>query len=386
NYVRCTMSCRDEGDVWPFKQVDGKYDLEEWNEEFWDRFEVFLQLTSNRDIVVQIEVWATFDYYRDIWDRNPFNPKNNRNYNAKNSGLPTKVNSHPLQLENNFFWSIPAERNQENVLKYERRFVEKILSHSLKYGNVLYCMDNETAVTPEWGKYWAKLIRDKAKEEGVSVETTEMWDPWNLNDPKHRNTFDHPESYSFVDISQNNHQKGQAHWDNAQHQRERIKDNPRPLNNVKIYGSDEYGHFGNDRDGIERFWRNIFGGLASARFHRPPSGLGLDEKAQASLKSMRGLLDRIDPIGCEPHNDLLLDREENEAYCFAHPGVEYAVYFPKEGTVRLALPDSSDKWRIEWVNILSSEWKPAEQIETGEPVVLTSPGNHWAVVIAKGGP
>ena len=62
----------------------------------------FLKWTEERDIIVQIEVWATFDFYRDIWDRNPFNPKNNKTYTAKSSGLPTKVNSHPLQLENNF--------------------------------------------------------------------------------------------------------------------------------------------------------------------------------------------------------------------------------------------------------------------------------------------
>ncbi|MCB9770281.1 MAG: hypothetical protein H6752_18950 [Candidatus Omnitrophica bacterium] len=385
NYVRCTMSCRDEGNVWPFREVDGSYDLDQWNEEFWNRFEKFLRLTSERDIIAQIEVWATFDYYRDNWDRNPFNPKNNRNYSAEESGLPTVVNSHPLQLENNFFWSVPSERNQENVLKYQRRFVEKLLSYSLQYGNVLYCMDNETAVTPEWGKYWAIFIQEKAEEAGVHVETTEMWDPWDLNDPKHRNTFDHPEIYSFVDISQNNHQKGQAHWDNAQKQRERIKNHPRPLNNVKIYGSDAY-NFGNDRDGIERFWRNILGGLASARFHRPPSGLGLGEKAQSNLRSMRGVLDRIDPFHCEPHDDLLKDREENEAYCFANPGVEYVVYFPKEGMVNLKVPNQIAKWDLEWVNILTSEWKASDPMESSDQIELSSPGNHWAVVIRRGSP
>ncbi len=383
NYVRCTMSARDEGNVWPFKEVDGKYDLAQWNDEYWERFNTFLELTSERDIILQIEVWATFDHYRDIWDRNPFNPKNNRSYNAKNSNLPTKVNSHPLQLENNFFWSVPSERNQENVLKYQTKFVEKLLSHSLPRGNVLYCMDNETAVTPEWGKYWATLIREKAKKAGVHVETTEMWDPWNLDDPKHRNTFDHTETYSFVDISQNNHQKGQRHWDNAQKQRERIKDNPRPLNNVKIYGSDEYGHFGNDRDGIERFWRNILGGLASARFHRPPGGIGLNEKAQANVRSMRSLLDRIDPFHCEPHNNLLENREDNEAYCFAQPGSEYAIYFPKKGEVGLRLPGGTAIWTVEWLDILNSKWAQAETVKGSDSIILSCPGNHRAVLVTK---
>ena len=34
NYVRCTMSCRDDGNVWPFEKVGDKYDLDKWNYEY----------------------------------------------------------------------------------------------------------------------------------------------------------------------------------------------------------------------------------------------------------------------------------------------------------------------------------------------------------------
>ena len=51
----------------------------------------------------------------------------------------------------------------------ERRFVEKLLAHSLKYDHVLYCMDNETSVTPKWGAYWSTLIRTKAAEAGKEI-------------------------------------------------------------------------------------------------------------------------------------------------------------------------------------------------------------------------
>ena len=94
--------------------------------------------------------------------------------------------------------------------------MDKLLSETLQYGHVLYCMDNETAVTPAWGEYWATYIQKQAATAGQTVETTEMWDPWDLSDEKHKATFDHPETYSFCDISQNNHQKRQRHWDNAQ--------------------------------------------------------------------------------------------------------------------------------------------------------------------------
>ena len=255
-----------------------------------------------------------------------------------------------------------------------------MLSYSLQYGNVLYCMDNETSVTPEWGYYWSDYIRTKAKEAGVKVYTTEMWDNWNLSNKQHDPSFNHPEIYSFLDVSQNNHQKGQQHWVNAQKQRKRIASKVRPLNNVKIYGADS-GRFGNDRDAQERFWRNILGGLASARFHRPDSGLGLGEKAQVNIKSMRMLTNKMDIFQCQPHNDLLSEREANEAYCIANPSKEYAIYFPNGGDVKLNI-GTPRKVTIQWLNILQSTWKEPIVSEGEGMITLQCPDEeYWAVLI-----
>ncbi|GAG30029.1 unnamed protein product, partial [marine sediment metagenome] len=68
NYVRCTMSVR-KGDnpIYPIREQpyvrldNGKYDLDQWDGEFWRRFQVFLEQCKQRDIVAQIELWATHD-------------------------------------------------------------------------------------------------------------------------------------------------------------------------------------------------------------------------------------------------------------------------------------------------------------------------------------
>lgn len=381
NYVRNTMSSRDAGNVWPFAEAGGKYDLERWNDEYWRRFETLLAETGRRDIIVQIEVWATFDYYRENWDQNPFNPKNNLNYTPEESGLPLEVATHPTRTENDFFRSVPEAKNLAVVLKYQQRFVEKILEHSLEYHHVLYCMDNETSVTPQWGVYWAAFIREKAAEAGVRVETTEMWDPWDLAHPMHDATFGHPEIYSFVDISQNNHQKGQTHSDNALKRRESLRDRPRPLTNVKIYGADG-GRFGDTRDGIERFWRNIFGGHAATRFHRPPSGIGLTERAQRMIRSAREVTDAFNLFATEPRNDLLGEREENEAYCLAEPGKQYAVYFPNGGEVTLNFSDARGALTLRWYDIDGGRWLAEEKVEAERAIALKTPGaGQWAAVI-----
>ena len=53
-----------------------------------------------------------------------------------------------------------------------------------------------------------------------------------------------------------------------------------PLNTVKTYGNQRHGSV---EDGQERFWRSAFLGVASVRFHRPNSGLGISELAQQHI-------------------------------------------------------------------------------------------------------
>lgn len=381
NYVRCTMSSRDPGNVWAFAKEGDLYDLTRFNDEYWRRFGTFLTETERRGIIVQIEVWATFDFYRDNWDVNPFNPRNNVNYTAGETGLPPEVKTHPTRTENNFFWSVPAERNQETVLEYQRRFVDKLLAHSLDHGNALYCMDNETSVTPEWGAYWANYIRDAAEAAGRKVHTTEMWDPWDLDHPMHRATWQHPEIYTFVDVSQNNHQKGQAHYDNGLRLRRRITDPVRPVNNVKTYGADG-GRFGDTRDGIERFWRSIFAGMASVRFHRPNSGIGLSERAQRMIRSARDVTDALEITRCEARPDLLSGHGENAAFCLAEPARQYAVYFPRGGTAKLDISGIDGGAELRWYDIDEGGWRPGAELQGDRDAELRTPGDgQWAAVI-----
>ncbi len=386
NYIRNTMSSRDEGNIWPFHRLpDGKYDLERLSEEHFRRFEELLRLTAERDIIVQIEVWDRFDFAREQWLANPYRPANNVNYTPESSGLRDEYPRHPGSNDNPFFRSIPAHDNNQTLLKYQHAQVDRMLAISLPYPNVLYCMDNETSATAEWGAYWSDYIRRKAAEAGVEVHTTEMWDNWNIKDATHRRTLDHPETYSFIDISQNNHNKGQRHWDNLQWVLQYVAKKPRPVNHVKIYGADS-GQFGSDRDGVERFWRGLIGGAASIRFHRPPSGQGLNERAQTHLRSARMLLEQFDILHALPDAESrrLTDRDENEAYLSLIDGKQYAVYFPDGGEVRLNLGEkASGPFTLRWLDIANSRWQEAAA-PAGDTIELKAPGKgHWVALVRR---
>jgi hypothetical protein len=110
NFIRNTMSDRkDKGfEVYPFKkQENGIYDLNEWNEEYWTRFERLLIETAKRNIIVQIEIWDRFDYTdnrgRNRWKIHPYNPCNNVNYTYKHSGFAEHYLDHPGLNKQPFF-------------------------------------------------------------------------------------------------------------------------------------------------------------------------------------------------------------------------------------------------------------------------------------------
>ena len=80
----------------------------------------------------------------------------------------------------------------------------------------------------------------------------------------------------------------------------------------------------------------------------------------------------------EPHDELV----NNGAYCLAKPGVIYAVYLPKEGTVTIKL--EAGTYEASWFSAFTGEKIPLPQVKGP---VWTSPKTpgwlDWALLIRK---
>jgi hypothetical protein len=405
NYVRNTMASReitfDHNDLWPYKIVEQTddpliniYDLDQWNEEYWQRFNKMLEETQKREIIVEIELWERHDTYRTRdqagWLRHPYNPDNNINFTEEESGLPagewtrqrfnieTDIN-HP------FFNTVPKLQNNIVVLDYQKAFIDKLLSYTADYDHILYNMNNETQEHHYFGEFWARYLLDWAERRGKHIELTDMQDNHDVTEEPVKRVME-SDIYTFVDISQNNFQKGETHWDRIKYIREYLKESPRPITNVKVYGSDDapgrVEFWGDTDEAIQRFWRNIIGGCASARFHRPNWGIGLNVSAANNLKSMRMITDSMDFFNHVPANHLLDERSLNEANCMAIEGEEYMLYFPSDGSILLnAVPG---EYEVLWLNIMNSAWQDSYVIEL--PAMIQTPEDgHWAVLIRKEG-
>jgi hypothetical protein len=393
NYVRNTMSQREELELKPHKRLaNRKFDLRQWNPTYWNRFSDCLKWCSERNIIIQIEVWDRFDYSQEHWRNSPWRPANNVNYTSEQSGLANGYPAPAWRDRQPFFHTIPGMRRYEkkyNIMRqFQEKFVAKMLSYSLKYGNVLYCMNNETSTSEEWGQYWMKFIKDDAAEKGVEVYVTDMFDDvWKPQlSAKLRQAFNSPQIYPFIDISQvNSRTFNEAHWNNLMWIMNQARKNPRPLNNTKIYsaGKTSWGS-GTPKDGVERFWRNLIAGSASCRFHRPGGGIGLNDTAKACILTARKVEKLIRFWEIKPRMDLLSSREEDEAYLAARPGEQYVLCFTDGGSVGLNLNGHNGEFQLRWIDIRTGTWGDRVAIAGGRVVTVSAPNKGpWVAAIVR---
>ena len=435
NYIRNTLSSRsyepsdDENPLrfnelpYPFKMINGKYDLNQWNSLYWQKLETLLIEAKERDIIVQIEIWdrhiecCNSNNNNDGWYYSPWNPNNNINYEWSDSELLIEgwiPIYNPLHMA--------AAVNDPVLLPYQQIFVEKIIDTVIEgnYNNVLFQIDNESGIGDsdlEPDPYWAGYIRDYAASRGREVYVTTSrrfhvvtpylttnFQDW--NNPEIFNVILNP-VFNFLDISQNNGNPGEIQYDNLVWYRDKVIEygGQLPINHVKAYyfnwptgigWSDRTE--GNDAEAGSKMWRAVFGGAASFRFHRnsptlgtiSQNGLGLSELGQTHIRSMSMLRDKIHLFSMVPSNELLEQRGVDEAYCLAEAGKQVAVFFTGEGDHSIQLDVSSineEDLKFRWLDVDNSLWNPDPTTHQGPSVILTSPDSgHWVAVLERPDP
>ena len=96
--------------------------------------------------------------------------------------------------------------------------------------------------------------------------------------------------------------------------------------------------------------------------------------------------DELDIFTCEPHNDLLLHRSWNEAYCTADPGRAYALFFPDGGDLHLDVSACDDaQLEVTWLDVRSCEWHAPTEVAAEGRLHLATPceEGYWAVLVVK---
>lgn len=125
-----TLAPRPESVVTPWARLDeeggdpGKFDLERWNEAYFQRLRAFVRAAADRGIVVEVTSFSSV--YGDAqWDIHPMNPNNNVN----DTGAIDRRAVHTL--------------DNGPLLGHQKRVVRKIVRELNPFDNVFYEIQNE---------------------------------------------------------------------------------------------------------------------------------------------------------------------------------------------------------------------------------------------------
>jgi hypothetical protein len=327
------------------KNADGKYDLNHFNEPFWNRFHDFCSLCADKGIVLTVEMWSTYT----IWATSPFNPENNVNYAG-----PLDVGKAGREADGSFVNTVPELDNRPEILRYQEKFVEKILDCTWELGNVLYVCGNENRWPREWVEYWAEFVHEYGESKGVKLLYTNIpehiWyrgdDPgWHGTNPERIYFLFAPAmedilirpQYDFADMSQLPGDDEYPQFEMTRYEMivdcyERSKNNLKPITILKNYiGTEEDASVGDKRrEAIEYF----MAGGAMSGFHRPHAGNCPEKKwtncsdrmRQVYLRSLEAagnvatFTSNVEFVDTTRRNDLV-----SQGWCLANPGKHLPV-------------------------------------------------------------
>lgn len=379
NLVRNTLSQREPSpDDRPHLILpSGKYDLNQWNESYFERLDILLRLCQERSIVVGIEMWDKFDYRGDYWLPNAWRPANNVTYTLAESGLQDKYDitqrsktKFDLHDDNPFLRTLPSLDDNPLILKHQIAFFEKALSVTLKYPNVIYFVGNEWKESTEWAVFWAEKIHVEAAKLKKQVPVSLMlWSTAEVFDPEIEFMVNRNDLFAFLGFRVGNPTipLGEGQYVRVSEVRRRVSAaGPRPLVDVKIRtGNNSF--YKPVRQA--RLWRGLLAGWSALSHHRvhihpkngPTQDMGFTPAAQANLRAMRVFSDLVKPWECEPAPELISDRDRDEAYAMANPGLAYGVYFVLAGKVDLEVVPNTGGYRVTWINIKTGDSRQADQ-------------------------
>lgn len=337
-----------------------KFDLNEWNPEYFERLKQFVALAEELDVVVEVTFYSS-TYQDTYWERNPFNPGNN--INNLSSGLDRKKSN---TLENG------------NLTGFQKKLVEKIVTELNEFDNVFYEIQNEPwsdnpqkvmrtlrTLDPnpgqgDWFK-WAEKASDASLEwqremAAVVVKTEKNLPQKHLIAQNYTNfKYSLEEVDPNIDILNFHYAWPEAVWMNYGWNR--------PI------GFDESGFAGSsDTTYLRQAWQfilaggAIFNNLDYSFFVDEEDGTGVNNapgggstELRSQLVILRDFIESFDFIKMAPDFNVVQHAPGMEAQAISEPGKQYAIVFSGnlQEWVKLNLPKGN--YRYEFISAYNGQ-------------------------------
>lgn len=344
----------------PWQQREGRFDLEAWNTEYFDRLKAFTAEAEKLGIAVEVTLFCS-TYGAKQWSVSPFNPSNNSNATAVTD------------------WKLLHTLDNGNVLPSQEKFVRKIVRELNPYSNVIFEIQNEPwadrTVTGEpvnpyamnrwpntadcadeaslrWQERVAEWIR--AEESALPNRHLIAWNACNFRAPLRS-------ILKNADIINFHYAYPEAVWWNYEW-------------NLPI-SYDETGFLGTRDETYRRqAWRFMLsgGGLFDHLDYSFSVGKedGTDTQAKSpgggspalrrQFRILREWLESLPLLSMKPARELVRHAPGAEAVALAKPGEAYAVYLTGSGGAHILLDVPPGTYRAEWIrpedaSVLASE-------------------------------
>ena len=328
----------------PGKTKDGgpKYDLNRFNEAYFQRLRARVKAASDRGIYVAVMFFAGDNVeYRGgnpNWPLHPYHRDNNINgINGDPNGDGQGLECYQLE--------IPA------ITLLQEKYVKKVVDTLGDLDNVLWEVGNELPGSLEFAYHITRLVKEyesssKLKKHPVGIST--------FADAK-------PPMRAFVD--------GPADWITPDASSGDYMYDPPAADGKKVIVSDtdHLWGVGGDRDWV---WKTFTRGLNPIYM----DALDADatrERARRAMGHTRRFAERMNLAAMTPQNGLA-----STGYCLASPGKEYLIYQPKSGDA-FSVELKVGTYRYEWFN-------PAKGVAAGSGRITSAGGQQQVKPPFKG--
>ncbi len=313
----------------PGKAIDGKpkFDLERFNEAYFDRLRRRVVAASERGIYVSVMLFQGFSVEQkgtkgvdpkkgNSWDGHPYNLKNNIN------GINGDINS---DGEGNETHTLKIKE----VIKLQKVYVRKVIDTLNDLDNVLWEISNESHMgSTKWHYHMIRFIKEyeatKPKQHPVGMTSSPINNPPLFASPA-----------DWISPNGNNY-----------------LNNPPDTKGSKviIVDNDHINPWNSDPKWI---WKNFMRGnhfilmdhYKDFRIGSPDMPEPRHDPARIAMGLARTLSHQIDLISMIPHKDL-----SSTGYCLANPGLCYVAYQPEGEHKNFTLTLKTGRYSMEWIN------------------------------------
>ncbi len=362
-------------DIPGYKNGGNRFDLDQWDDAYFERLRNFMSLAAERDIIVEITPFSSI-YRDDYWEFSPLHPSNNIN---------------GIQVEDRkALQTFPA--SEQKMLSYQKSYVRKLVRELNQFDNFFFEIQNEPWADNEefvmdllpqdrsekkkWISYvhvatkasldWQQAMVDTIKEEESRLPKRHLIAQNYCN-------FKYPLESVSDDISIINFHYA---WPEA------VSWN---LGWNRLVGFDESGFRGTEDEPYRKqAWHFMMagGGLfnhldysfvpgyENGTFDNqgPEGGSpgGGSPELRAQLRILKDFLFGFDFINMEPDLNLIAHAPGSFARGLAKAGESYAVYVEGKGPASIRLNVPEGLYRIEWIDTISGKTVSADTVNAVE--------------------